>query len=131
MKAFGGTTHLLLILPYHNVLGTTVSPPFLHPKPDNNKERIERIYQQYLKFKEFSDNARRTVAKMERMYTETVQKEFLALKLLTTWNPKDLWEHLKTQYASQNWASKWNTLSKLHSIHQKDCKNIAKFISKI
>ena len=65
------------------------------------------------------------------MCTETVQKEFLALKSLTIWTPKELWDHLQTRYTFQNWASKWNTLSKLHSIHQQDCKNVAEFISKI
>ena len=116
---------------WDHVLGTAVPPPLLHPKPDDNEERTERIYQRYLKFKEFSDDARCTVAKMGCICTETVQKEFLALKSLTTWNPKDLWEHLKTRYTLQNWASKWSTLGKLHSIHQRDCKNVAEFISKI
>ena len=65
------------------------------------------------------------------MCTETVQKEFLSQRNLAIWTPKELWDHLRTRYTLQNWASKWNTLGKLHSIHQKDYKNVAEFISKI
>ena len=116
--------------PWDHVLGTAVPPPALLPKDNDTEERSERIFQRFLKIKEHTDDARRTVAKIGRMGTGTVQKEFLALKPLT-WNPKDLWDHLKTRYTLQNWASKWSTLGKLHSIHERDYKNVAEFISKI
>lgn len=116
---------------WDHVLGTAIPPPVLQPKPDDNEERTERIYQRFLKVKEFSDDARRAVAKICQMCTETVQNEILALRSLTTWTPYDLWDHLKARYTSQSWASKWNTLVKLHSIHQRDCANVAEFISKI
>ncbi|MCJ1270238.1 hypothetical protein MMC22_010134 [Lobaria immixta] len=112
-------------------LGTASPPPALVPKENDTEERSERIYQRTLKIKDHTDDVRCTVAKIGRMCTETVQKEFLALKPLTTWTPKDLWDHLKTRYTLQNWTSKWSTLGKLHSIHQRDCKNVAEFISKI
>lgn len=116
---------------WDHVLGTSTPPPTLLPKNDDNEERTERIYQRTLRIKDHNDDVRRTVAKIGRMCTETVQKEFLALKSLTAWNPKDLWDHLQTRYTLQNWASKWNTLGRLHSIHKRDCKNVAEFISKI
>ena len=93
-----------------------------------DEERVERIYQRSLKIKDFSDDSRRTVAKTGRMCTETVQKEFLSKNELAKWTPKELWDHLQIRNTLQNWASKWNTLGKLHSIHQRDC---AEFISKI
>lgn len=116
---------------WDHVLGTSAPPPKLLPKDDDNEERTERIYQRSLKIKEHTDDTRRTVAKIGRMCTETVQKEFLVSKPLTTWTPKDLWDHLKTRYTLQNRASKWSTLGKLHSIHQRDCKDVAEFISNI
>ena len=116
---------------WDHVFGTAISPLVLQLNPDNSEEQAERVYQQFLKVKEFSDDACRTVAKIGRMCTKTVQKELLALNSLTIWTPKKLWDHLQTQYTFQNWASKWNSLGKLHSIHQQDCKNVAEFISKI
>ena len=65
------------------------------------------------------------------MCTETVQKEFLSVKVSREWTPKELWDHLKTRYTLQNWASKWNTLGKLHEIRHGDCKNIQEFMTKI
>lgn len=38
---------------------------------------------------------------------------------------------MKTRYTLQNWASKWNTLGKLHEIQHVDCKNIQEFMTKI
>ena len=116
---------------WDHVVGTASPPPALVPKENDTEERSERIYQRTLKIKDHTDDVRRTVAKIGRMCTETVQKEFLTLKPLTAWIPKDLWDHLKTRYTLQNWTSKWSTLGKLHSIHQRDCKNVAEFISKI
>ena len=69
---------------------TAIPRPALQSKPDDNEERTERIYRRSLKVKEFSDDSRRTVAKVGLMCTETVQKEVLALRSLTTWTPKDL-----------------------------------------
>ena len=79
---------------WDHVLGTAIPPPTLLLKNNNTKERSERIYQRLLKIKEHTDNVWQMVAKIGRMCTEMVQKEFLALKPLTTWNPKDLWNYL-------------------------------------
>ena len=43
---------------WDHVLGTVISPPVLQSKLDNSEEQAERVYQQFLKVKEFSDNAR-------------------------------------------------------------------------
>lgn len=90
---------------WDHVLGTAISPLVFQLKTDDNKERAESIYQRFLKVKKFSDDTRWTVAKVGRMCTETVEKEFSALKSLTTWTPKELWDHLQTRYTLQNWAS--------------------------
>lgn len=72
------------------------------PNADDTEEKMEQIYQCSLKIKDFDDDSRQTIAKIGRMCTETVQKEFLSLKDLAAWNPTVLWEHLKTQYTLQN-----------------------------
>ena len=77
---------------------------------------MEKIFAREEKICEFQDNTRKAVAKIEKMCTDTVQKEFFSIKTLREWTPKKLWSHLKTQYTLQNWASKWNSLSKLHEI---------------
>ena len=81
---------------WDHVLGTAISPPLVQSKTDDNEERAESIHQRFLKVKEFSDDTRWTVVKVGRMCTETVEKGFSALKSLTTWTPKELWEHLQT-----------------------------------
>ena len=116
---------------WDHILGLAVAPPALTAKPDDTEERSERVYQRFLKIKDFTDDARRTVAKIGRMCTETVQKEFLSQKDLAAWTPQALWDYPQKRYTLQNWASIWNTLGKLHAIHQRDCKNVAEFISKI
>ena len=63
---------------WDHVLGTAIPAPALTAKDDDDEERVERIYQRSLKIKDFSDDSRRTVAKIGRMCTETVQKEFLS-----------------------------------------------------
>ncbi len=85
---------------------------------------MEKIYARDEKIREFQDNARKTVVKIRKMCTDTVQKEFLSVKASKEWIPKDLWERLKIRYTLQNWASKWNVLGKLHEIQHEYCKNI-------
>ena len=92
---------------------------------------MEKIFAREEKICEFQDNARKAVAKIGKMCTDTVQKEFLSVKASREWTPKELWSHLKTRYTLQNWASKWNTLGKLHEIRHGDCKNIQEFMTKI
>ena len=116
---------------WRHVEGTAIPPPPLMPKGDNSEDRMERIYARDEKICEFQDNARKAIAKIGKMCTETVQKEFLSVKVSREWTPKELWDHLKTRYTLQNWASKWNTLGKLHEIRHGDCKNIQEFMTKI
>ena len=65
------------------------------------------------------------------MCTDTVQKEFLAVKNSTKWNSKNLWNWLKKCYIFQNFASKWNALNKLHAIKHSECKNVSKYMNQI
>ena len=116
---------------WRHVEGTAIAPPPLMPKGDDSEDRMEKIYAREEKICEFEDNARKAIAKIGKMCTETVQKEFLSVKASRYWTPKDLWDHLKTRYTLQNWASKWNTLGKLHEIRHSDCKNIQEFMTKI
>ena len=116
---------------WRHVEGTAVSPPPLKAKEDDSEDRMEKIFAREEKICEFQDNARKAVAKIGKMCTDTVQKEFLSVKASREWTPKELWSHLKTRYTLQNWASKWNTLGKLHEIRHGDCKNIQEFMTKI
>ena len=67
---------------WDHVLGTAIPPPTLVATTNDDEERAERIYQRSLKIKYFNDDSRRTVAKIGRMCTETVQKEFLSKNTL-------------------------------------------------
>ncbi len=116
---------------WRHVEGTANAPPALKAKADDTEDRMEKIYAREEKICEFEDNARKTITKIEKMCTETVQKEFLSVKASRDWTPKDLWDDLKTRYTLQSWASKWNTLGKLHEIRHGDCKNIQEFMTKI
>lgn len=87
---------------WDHVLGLAVAPPALIAKTNNTEERSETVYQRSLKIKDFTDNARRTMAKIGRMCTETVQKEFLSQKDFASWTLKVLWDYLQKRYTLQN-----------------------------
>ena len=59
---------------WRHVEGTAVSPPALKAKEDDSEDRIEKIFARKGRICEFQDNARKTVAKIEKMCTDTVQK---------------------------------------------------------
>ncbi len=101
---------------WRHVEGTAVSPPPLKAKEDDSEDRIEKIFAREEKICEFQDNARKAVAKIGKMCTDTVRKEFFSVKASREVTSKELWSHLKTRYTLQNLASKWNTLGKLHEI---------------
>ncbi len=63
---------------------------------------MEKIYARDKKICEFQDNARKAVAKIGKMCTDTVQKEFLSVKASKEWIPKNFREHLKIRYTLQN-----------------------------
>ena len=113
------------------VMGSARKLPELIEKSDNSKERKERIYQRWKEIRDFDLDVLKTSAKISRMCTDTVQKEFLAVKNSTEWNPKDLWDWLKKRYTLQNFASKWNALDKLHAIRHSECKNVSEYMSRI
>ncbi len=110
---------------------TAIASPLLMPKRDDSEDWMERIYACDEKICEFQNIARKARAKIRKMCTERVQKEFLSVKALREWTPKELWDYLKTRYILQNWASKWKSLGKLHKVQDGDWKNIQEFMTKI
>ena len=111
--------------------GTPVASSTQKPKAEDTEDRMKKIFAREEKICEFQDNAQKVVAKIGNMCTDTVPKEFSLVKASKKWTTEDLWKHLKTRYTSQNWASKWNTIEKLHKIRHCDCKNIQEFMMKI
>ena len=75
---------------WRHVEGTAIAPLSLMPKGDDSKNRMERIYARNEKIYEFQDNARKAIAKIGKMCTETVQKKFLSVKISRDKTPKDL-----------------------------------------
>ena len=65
------------------------------------------------------------------MCTNIVQKEFLTVKSLVEWDPKELWDWLKRRYTLQNFTSKWSLLDKLYEIQHSEYKNVTEYISHI
>ncbi len=112
-------------------MGSARRLPELKETSDDDEDRKERIYLLWDKIQDFDLGVRKTAAKISRICTEIVQKEFLAVKTSTEWNPKELWDWLKKRYTLQNFASKWNALDKLYAIRHSECKNIAEYISHI
>ena len=98
------------------VEGTAVAPPPLIAKKDDNEDQLKKIYAREEKIIKFQDNTHKAIAKIRKMCTDKVQKEFFSVRSLRELTSKELWNHLKTQYMLQNWASKWNTFGKLHEI---------------
>ena len=93
---------------WRHVEETAVSPPRLEPKNDDSEDRMEKIFTREEKICEFPDNARKAVAKIGKICTDTVQKGVHSVKASKEWTPQDLWKHLMSQYTLQNSASKWN-----------------------
>ena len=58
---------------------------------------MEKIFAQKEKIWEFRNNARKAIAKIRKMCTDTVKKKFLSVKTSREWTPKELWNHLKTR----------------------------------
>ncbi len=81
---------------WRHLEGTAVAPLSLEAKPDDNEDRMEKIYAREEMICEFQDNTRKAVAKIGKMGTDTVQKKFLSVKASREWTPKELWSHLKT-----------------------------------
>ncbi|MCJ1347562.1 hypothetical protein MMC31_005787 [Peltigera leucophlebia] len=112
-------------------MGSARRPPELKETSDDDEDRKERIYQRWKEIRDFDLDLRKTTAKISRMCTDTVQKEFLAVKTSTKWDPKELWDRLKKRYTLQNFALKWNALDKLHAIRHSECENVSENMSRI
>lgn len=116
---------------WDHIMGSAKRPPELKETSDDDEDRKERIYQRWKKVRDFDLDVRKTAAKISRMCTDTVQKEFLAVKTSTEWDPKELWDWLKKRYTLQNFASKCNALDKLHAIRHSECKNVTEYMNRI
>ncbi len=65
---------------WRHVEGTAVALLFLKPKEDDSEDRMEKIFAGEEKIWEFEDNARKAVAKIGTMWTDTVPKKFPSVK---------------------------------------------------
>ena len=54
-------------------------PPTLKPQTDNDEERQEQIWQRSEKIKDFDQDVQNATAKISKMCSSTIQKEFLLL----------------------------------------------------
>lgn len=66
------------------------------------------------------------------MCTDDVQQEFISMRDLAngeTWNPKELWDHLKTRYTLKHWSAKWATSNRLEEIDYEKCKSVEEYSS--
>lgn len=79
----------------------------LKEKSDNrDKDRKKYIYQLWKNIQDLYLNIIKTTTKISRMYSNIIQKKFLAMKNSTKWDPKKLWDWLKKCYTFQNFVSK-------------------------
>ena len=56
---------------------TTVAPLLFTARENDSEDRMEKFYAREEKIFEFQDKARKAIAKIGKMCTETVQKKFL------------------------------------------------------
>ncbi len=72
------------------IIGTAKRSPELKETEKNDEDRKERIYQRWEKIQDLDLDVQKTDVKISRMYIDTViQKEFLAVKTSTEWDPKE------------------------------------------
>lgn len=116
---------------WNHIMGFARKPPDLKATSDDDEDRKERIYQRWQLIEDFEQESRKTTTKISRMCTDTVQKEFLAIKPPNEWEPKELWDWLKNRYTIQSLAMKWNALEKLHAIRHSECKNVTEYMGRI
>ena len=114
----------------HN-MGSARRPTEFKDTKDDDEDRKECIYQRWGKIRDFDQDVQKIAAKISRICADTVQKEFLAVKTSTEWDPKKLGDWLKRRYTLQNFASKLNALEKLHGIRRSDLKNVSKYMSRM
>ena len=79
-------------------MGSARRLPELKEVSEDDEDMKERIYIRWEKIRDFDLDVHKTAAKILRMCTDTVQKEFLALNTSTEWNPKKLSVWLKKFY---------------------------------
>ena len=95
--------------------------------PEETEEQLEKRNKRDHERQEFSEKQTKVVGKIGKMCTDDVQQEFLLMRDLANggiWDPKDLWEHLKTRYTLRNWSAKWSTFNRLEEINYEKCKTI-------
>ncbi len=116
---------------WDHIMGYGRRPTELKETLDDDEDKKERIHLRWERIQDFNLDVRKTAAMISKMNTDIGQKEFLAVKTSTEWNPKKLWDWFKKRYTLQNFASKWKALDKLHAIRHSECKNVAEYMSRI
>ncbi len=116
---------------WDHIMRSARRPTELKETKNDDEDRKERIYQRWKRIWDFNLDVRKTAAKISRICTDTVQKEFLTVKNSTEWDPKKLWDWLKRRYTLQNFASKWSSFDKFHGIRHSECKNVTEYMSRI
>ena len=97
---------------------------------EETPDQLDKRDQRDLERLEFEEKQRRVVGRIGKMCTDDEQQEFLSMRDLANgeiWNPKDLWEHLKTCYKLKNWSAKWSTFNGLEEINYEKCKTIEEY----
>ena len=97
---------------------------------EETEEQLVKRDRRDLERLEFEEKQRRVVGKIGKMCTNDVQQEFLSMKNLAngeTWNPQDLWTHLKLRYTLKHWSAKWATFNRLEEINYEKCKSIEEY----
>ena len=74
---------------WDHIMGSARRPPELKETSNDDEDRKERIYQRWEKVRDFNLDVRKTAAKISRMCADTAQKEFLAVKTSTRWDPRN------------------------------------------
>lgn len=65
---------------WRHVEKTVLVHSCLKPKEDNSEDQIKKIFAREEKICEFEDNALKTIAKIGKICTNTVQKELFLVK---------------------------------------------------
>ena len=112
-------------------MGSARRSPELKETKNDYEDKKKPVYQQWEKIWDFHLDVQKTAAKISRMCADTLQKEFLAVKISTEWDPKELWDWLKRRYTLQSFASRCSALHEIPGIQDSECKNVTEYMNRI
>ncbi len=64
---------------WEHISGTAMRPPELKSHLDDDEDRKEQIWQRSEKIRDFDQDIQKATAKISKMCSSTIQKEFLSL----------------------------------------------------